>query len=166
MQRTHEYIRKTEGIKAATDWHDVAEFDFTAYAVEEWRKCNEDFSQFLVDGLLRLPPEIMPDNETRVALAEDFTERAFSHFGRHLDKRSLYFLSNLCLLDFINMPKKNKTMNEKDGFFTPRQLAERQRREISLQNSKLNYLHAKRLHPDLFPQKRCTVNTDIDAEKE
>lgn len=163
MQRTHEYIRKTEGIKTATDWHEVAEFDFTAYAVEDWRKCNEDFSQFLVDGLLRLPPEIMPDNETRVALAEDFTERAFAHFGRHLDKRSLYFLTNLCLLDFINMPKKNKTMNEKDGFLTPRQLAERQRRERSLSDGALDFYFTKRLFPDLLPQQRNTQPINING---
>lgn len=163
MQRPHEYTRRTGGIKTATDWHEVAEFDFTVYSVEDWRKCNEDFSQFLVDGLLRLPPDVMPDNAERVTLAERFTECAFAHFGRHLDKRNLYFLSNLCLLDFINMPKRNKTMNEKDGFLTPRQLYERSMRERSLSGEALDFHFTKRLFPDLLPQQRNTQPININS---
>lgn len=147
-------------------WQTLDDVDFTVYDATQRREVNLEFSAFLKAKVLKIPLSELVATEERVRQVEQVTEAFYSHFGQHMNSTNLYFLSNYLMQDFIKMPKRNKTMNEENGFFTPQQLAERQRREVSMQSKGLSYHRTKRLFPDLMPQQRCTVNTDIDMEKE
>lgn len=124
--------------------------DFTVYDATQRREVNLEFSAFLKAKVLKIPLSELVSNEERVRQVEQVTEAFYSHFGQHMNSTNLYFLSNCLMQDF----------------FTPQQLAERQRREVSMQSKGLSYHRTRRLFPDLMPQQRCTVNTDIDMEKE
>lgn len=147
-------------------WKTLDDVDFTVYDATQRREVNYAFAEFMKKRILKIPLSELVSNEERVRQVEQVTEAFYAHFGQHMNSTNLYFLSNYLMQDFIKMPKRNKTMNEENGFFTPQQLAERQRREVSLQPRALNYHRTRRLFPDLMPQQRCTVNTDIDMEKE
>lgn len=146
-------------------WKTLDDVDFTVYAVTQRREVNYAFAEFMKKKILKISVDELVSKEERVRQVEDVTEDFYNHFGQHMHTTNLYFLSNYLLQDFINMAKRNKTMNEADGFFTPRQLAERQRREISALPAELNFNRTKRLFPELLPQQRCTENVDIDLEK-
>lgn len=146
-------------------WQTLDDVDFTVYDATQRREVNYAFAEFMKKRILKISVAELVSKEERVRQVEQVTEEFYNHFGQHMHTSNLYFLSNYLLQDFINMPKKNKTMNEEDGFFTPRQLAERQRREISSLPAKLNFNRTRRLFPELLPQQRCTETVDIDLEK-
>lgn len=147
-------------------WKTLDDVDFTVYAVTQRREVNYAFAEFMKKKILKISVDNLLPKEERVRQVERVTEDFYSRFGQHMHTTSLYFLSNYLMQDFIKMPKRNKTMNEEDGFLTPQQLADRQRRELSALPAELNYNRTKRLFPELLPQQRCTVNVDIDMEKE
>lgn len=154
-------IKQQEGPK----WRKLSDVDFTVYAVDQRREANFAFNAFIQKFIIQIPTNKVPPTEERLREVEQVTEDFYSHFGQNMHSSNLYFLANYCMLDFIKMPKKNKTMNDEHGFLTPRQLVERQRRELSALPAELNYNRTKRLFPELLPQQRCTVNVDIDLEK-
>lgn len=143
-------------------WQDVAEFDFTRYAQDDLRQANFDFLDFLQSGLLRCTTATMPDTETRVQLAEKFTEDYFIHFGEHMHSVNLYYLSNLCMLDFIKQRSYNKTAKQENGFLSPRQLRHHQKRERSYTADLMDYHNTKQLFPELLPQQRNTQTVNIN----
>lgn len=133
-------------------------FDFTVYSQDDLRQANLDFSEYLQSVVLKIPVAELLPAEVRVQQVEDVTEAYYAHFGEHMNTVCLYYLSNYLLQDFINMPKKNKTMNEADGFFTPRQLAERQRREVSFPVEVIDVFRVNSLFSIARPKR--TVNLD------
>ena len=133
-------------------------FDFTVYCQEDVVQANMDFSAHLQSSVLKLPPEQLPSTEERVRQVEEVTEAFYEYFGEHMNTVCLYYLSNYLLQDFINMAKRNKTMNEADGFITPRQLAERQRRELSYPVEVMDVVRANHLFHITRPKR--TVNLD------
>ena len=148
--------------KSVDNWQEVSEFDFTKYSQDDLRKANLDFSEFLQGGLLLCTAATMPSTETRVHLAEKFTEDYFSHFGEHLHSVNLYYLANFCMLDFINDRSRSKTLKQKNGFLTPRQLKLRQQRERAYKLETMDYHRTKSLFPDLLPQQRNTQPININ----
>lgn len=154
-------IKQQEGPK----WRKLSDVDFTVYAVDQRREANFAFNAFIQKFIIQIPTNKVPPTEERLRQVETVTENFYNRFGQHMHTTNLYFLSNYLMLDFIKMVKRNKTMNEEHGFLTPRQLAERQHRELSALPAELNYNRTKRLFPELLPQQRCTENVDIDLEK-
>lgn len=144
------------------NWQTLADVDFTVYAVNQRREVNLAFSEFMKAKVLKIPLPELVSNEERVRQVEQVTEAFYSHFGQHMHSTNLYFLSNYLMQDFIKLPKKRKTMNEENGFLTPAQLAERQRREVSMQPTGLNYHRTKRLFPELLPRQRNTQPININ----
>lgn len=133
-------------------------FDFTGYSHDELRQANLDFSAYMKDAVLKISLTDLPPAEVRVQQVEDVTEAYYAHFGEHMNSVCLYYLSNYLLQDFIKKPKRNKTMNEEDGFFTPQQLAERQRRELSYPVEVLDAIRVNSLFSIARPKR--TVNLD------
>lgn len=133
-------------------------FDFTWYSHDELRQANLDFSTYMKDVVLKISLTDLPPAEVRVQQVEDVTEAYYAHFGEHMNSVCLYYLSNYLLQDFIKKPKRNKTMNEEDGFFTPQQLAERQRRELSYPVEVLDAIRVNSLFSIARPKR--TVNLD------
>jgi len=133
-------------------------FDFTGYSHDELRQANLDFSAYMKDVVLKISLTDLPPAEVRVQQVEDVTEAYYTHFGEHMNSVCLYYLSNYLLQDFIKQPKRNKTMNEEDGFFTPQQLAERQRRELSYPVEVLDAIRVNSLFSIARPKR--TVNID------
>lgn len=148
--------------KSPDCWQDVAAFDFTKYKQDDLRQANLDFSEFLKEGLLLCTEDTMPDSKTRVQLADKFTEDYYSHFGEHMHSVNLYYLSNLCMLDFIKSRSRSKVVNQENSFLSPRQLVARQKRERSLEIEAIDYHHTKRLFPELLPQQRNTQPININ----
>lgn len=148
--------------KSSRNWREVSEFDFTVYHKEDVRKCNEDFKEFLLDGLLRCSLETMPDSETRVALTEKFTEDYFAHFGQHMHSVNLYYLSNFCMLDFIKNKSYNKTATQENGFLSPRQLYGRCAKEPALTTVALDYHSNRSVHSHIISKKRNTKPRNIN----
>lgn len=133
-------------------------FDFTGYSHDELRQANLDFSAYMKDVVLKISLTDLPPTEVRVQQVEDVTEAYYAHFDEHMNSVCLYYLSNYLLQDFIKKPKRNKTMNEEDGFFTPQQLAERQRRELSYPVEVLDAIRVNSLFSIARPKR--TVNLD------
>lgn len=151
-------IKQQEGPK----WRKLSDVDFTVYAVDQRREANFAFSAFIQKFIAQIPTNKVPPTEERLREVETVTENFYNHFGQHMRTTNLYFLSNYLMLDFIKMVKRNKTMNEEHGFLTPRQLAERQHREISYLPAAMDSQRTKRLFPDLLPQKRNTQPININ----
>lgn len=148
--------------RAVKDWRTVSEFDFTKYDSNDTRRCNDDFAAFITSGLLRCTESTMPDTETRVALAEKFTEEFFSRFGQHMDSVNLYHLSNLCMLDFIKDMQYNKTAKQENGFLSPRQLYTRSKRELSRDTKVIDYHSTRRVHKRIIAKQRNTKPININ----
>lgn len=145
-----------------TTWQSVSEFDFTEYDKEDVRQCNDDFKAFISSGLLRCTIETMPDEPTRLALVEKFTEDYFNHFGEHMNSVNLYYLSNLCMLDFIKNKSYNKTTMQENGFLSPRQLYVRSKRELSRDTKALDYHSTRRIHKRIIAKSRNTKPININ----
>lgn len=133
-------------------------FDFSCYSQDDLRQANLDFCEYMKDVALKVPLSVLPETEVRVQQVEAVTEDFYAHFGEHMNTVCLYYLSNYLLQDFIKKPKRNKTMNEADGFFTPQQLAERQRRELSYPVEVLDAIRINSLFQITRPKR--TVNLD------
>ncbi len=133
-------------------------FDFTGYSQEEIKTANLEFSEFIQSNALKLKVENLPDIETRIYEVETVTENFFNHFGQHMNTVCLYYLSNYLLQDFIKEPSRTKTLQQDNGFLSPRQLAHRKSKEIPLGQEVIDGIRAETIFCISKPKR--TVNLD------
>lgn len=129
-------------------------FDFSSYRQDEIRQANLDFSEYMKEEVMKLSVGQLPCTQERLEAVEEVTERFFEYFGEHMNTVCLYYLSNYLMQDFIKAPSRSKTMDQENGFLSPRQLVKRKTKEISMREELIDVVRVDNLFNIAKPTRR------------
>lgn len=97
----------------------------------------KDKVEYLEKVAKQLPPHV------RNELVEQLTEEHLKALGKYPDKVILQRLSNVILIEDISDKTPDKLSRKEYPFLSDRQLVTRIKREFSLEDDTINFLHQK-----------------------
>ncbi|OMI07666.1 hypothetical protein BVL54_19775 [Bacillus paralicheniformis] len=115
----------------------------------------------LVDRVERLEAIALElTREERVKGVDHILETYFDATGEHPESKIIVRLSNIILVEDIKDRKKNKTRTKEYPFLSDRQLLTRMKREYSLEDDTLDFLHQKEVKKMDSAFKKRTQNKE------
>lgn len=95
----------------------------------------------LVESLLKIPFDLIPDDEDRNSIVKMITEEHFTLFGSYPKNSVLNRLGDFILLQYIK--DRNKSKFEPNAFHTQKQTKRRMSKEYNTEADTMDFLNCK-----------------------
>jgi hypothetical protein len=111
-----------------------------------------------IERLEKIAIQLQPSE--RIELVAQIIETYYKAVGKYPDTNSLIRLSNVILVEEIKDRKKNKSKTKEYPFLSDRQLLTRMKKEFSLEDDTIDFLHQKEVKKMDSAFKKRTQNME------